>query len=514
MHRFFSRRLLQSDLGITCLIGLAYFVLQLTQLSQYGVTWDEPLHRNWGRLAIVALGNGDRSLIALMPGNGQFYGPIFFMLNVVLSELLMLLGMSMVAANHVLTLIVASAVVGSIYRLGSQFGGRKLGLCSVVFTVFFLQFIAHSHYNPKDIPLLLAVLVTAIAFLSAIRRSSRTLLLLSAFLFGFSLAMKVSAIVMAPVFGIVYLFHRYEMFRKHSTTIRSEIFLMLGGMIAVLLGCYLFWPTAWADPLLIARSFLFFSSSDFWAGHAMFLGQVYAGADLPWYYVPLEFLMGMPLLMIGFFAIGLFILCRNIFQHKDRLPFLFLFLWIVVPIIFSMKPGLVRYDGMRQFYFVLPAVVVTAALGLRWLIDRIEATGHSWAMIAITFIFALSFANEITVIHPFEGSYRNEVVRWMVPERMDRVLEIEYWGASMLQGVEWLNDHANRNATVCVPTAGLLVEWYDARPDFRFACSEESDYIMFFTRYSAENQAKLAALTPVFTIERMGAELLKIYRVR
>jgi hypothetical protein len=225
--------------------------------------------------------------------------------------------------------------------------------------------------------------------------------------------------------------------------------------------------------------------------------------------------MGMPLLMIIACAVGTALVIRRFRNSQDRSGFSFLLLWAFFPLLVTMKPHLVRYDGMRQFYFVLPAIAVFAALGFRRIIAFFSARFpriRSLGILCMT-VLLLSLAHEIVLLHPFEGSYRNEFVRFVLPYDMEKLLQIEYWGATYKQGTDWLIEHAEPNPFICVPTAGALLDWYPLRDDFTMECSKRTNYVMFFTRYSQPAGVDFSSMTPVFTIERMGATLLNIYKL-
>lgn len=495
-------------------LGLVYFIVQLSMIGQYGATWDEPLHRNWGLLYSLFSKTGDRSVLYMMPGNGVYYSPLYFFANYELSYWLVHShGWLLVPANHVLTIVTSSLVVAFSYLLGRLFGGWKTGLLTVVFLLGFPQFIAHSHYNPKDIPLMLAVLATSFTFLLALRKGSRKLLLVSAALFGCSLAAKVTALMLAPVFLVSYLFWLFSQPRSQGLRrfLEREILLGLTALLLVIGFTILCWPSSWGDIHLLPSSVAFFLRSDFWSGNVQFLGEQYAGADLPWYYTPLEYLMGMPLLMVCAFVLGAALSVMRLRVLKDRPACSFLLLWVFLPLFLTLMPDLVRYDGMRQFFFLLPAIAVLAAVGFQRIIGFLSAR-FRYAEAACVLVLLVSLIHEIVILHPFEGSYRNEVVRMVFQKDMEKSLQIEYWGASYKQGMDWLTEHAAPNPVICVPTAGALIDWYPWRSDFAFDCSKETNYLMFFTRYDEPSSINLSQLTPAFTIERMGATLLKIYQ--
>ncbi len=509
---FFKRH---STMLTALALSVGFFLVQFFFINDYGVSWDEPLHRNWGKIFYIFLRTGERRFLEVMPGHGIHYGPVYYFINYLLSEKIFLLHLlSFVASNHVLNILVSSGAVGLLFLLAYALGGRRIAFLSVLFLVFFPPFIAHAHYNPKDIPLMTAVLLTSLTFVHAFRTSRRNLFCLTGFLFGVCIALKVSALLMLPAFGMSYLLWCFSA-EKTAASRKQALVTMLLTILAIMIGTIAAWPSAWGDLMLIPRS-IFFFARDFWPGKVLFLGTEYAGANLPWYYTPLEYFMVMPLITIVAFLIGSFCMIRNIRRTNPGATFLFLVLWILVPIVFSLKPNLVRYDGMRQFFFCLPAIAMAAAFGCDAFLKFVERSMRKpflWLCVFLS-IVSVSLLYEVIIVHPFEGSYRNELVRAFIPSDLDHTFQIEYWGPTYKQGMDWLRKNADHNPVICVPTAGILATWYVWREDFTFECSEKSNYIMFFTRYSEAGQYALLPMEPVFTIERMNSLLLKIYKVK
>jgi hypothetical protein len=298
-----------------------------------------------------------------------------------------------------------------------------------------------------------------------------------------------------------------------AALLRQESVTVVLAGLAALIALFVSWPTLWNGPGLLVDSIHFFLSSDFWAGKQMFFGAMYSGAELPWYYIPVEFVMAMPVLSLIAFALGVVVLIRRIHGNQERTLSLFLLSWIVFPLLYSMKPGLVRYDGMRQFYFVLPAVAWTAAIGLSSLLAllRRRVSSLPWLTVAVCILIVLDLFLEVALVHPFEGSYRNELVRLFIPSHIEGTLEIEYWGSPYKQGLDWLNLNAVTGAEICVPTATALMDWYTLRPDLRFGCDPQSTYVMFITRFA--KAAQFSTREPVFTISRYRSDLLRIYKL-
>lgn len=501
---------------IALALGIAFLFLSVSTSSLYGVTWDEPIQYLWGKMTFLHWQTGDAEYLSSMPGGGMYYGSLYYVLVYLSSQWFTSLGFSLVQSIHFLNIFIASLSIIFTAILGFQITNKRLiGACSGLLYFVFPSFIAHAQYNPKDIVLLFAVVLTSTFFVRALQKKSVRHFVFPSFLFGFSVAIKVSAVLFAPVIAVSMIFFYCQ--HRQMYSVQSLIILLLACSTAFLGGVILFWPSLWSDISLLWRSFLLFSESDFWHGHVLYFGQSFTGAALPWHYILLEYAMSMPaVLLLSFFA-GLFFVIWRFVLDRFRSPNLllvFLLLWIIVPFTISFKPNLVRYDSIRQFFFVLPAIVMISAIG----IERIFATlFHKFSrsfFVVVCVLYVTFLSSEVIRSFPFGGSYRNEFIRWYYSGSLDRYFDTEYWGASYKQGIDWLNENGKQNAEICVPIADVLLDWYALRPDLTVGCSSQSAYVLFFNRYDREKQKVFASRTPVFTIQSLGTDLLKLYEIR
>jgi hypothetical protein len=278
-----------------------------------------------------------------------------------------------------------------------------------------------------------------------------------------------------------------------------------------------------------------------WPGQVLYFGQIYLPTELPWHYGPLLLAMTTPLAVFLLFGAGVFrIIRQNITLWRDRQSYqvenqeLFsnrqavvffagmLFLsWIFFRLLLSVMPGAVRYDGIRHFLPLLPAISVIAAIGLSAFMESILQCCGKWSKSLKNGILAailLSLIWEFSTAYPFGDSYFNEGTRIIMGPHLEKVIEVEYWGPSYRQGVRWLNQNAAENAQVCVPLADHLLQFYPIRSDIQFQCDLGANYLMFITRYAylpanLDEIFRYSQLKPVYRISRQGSDLLLIYKL-
>ena len=124
----------------------------------------------------------------------------------------------------------------------------------------------------------------------------------------------------------------------------------------------------------------------------------------------------------------------------------------------------------------------------------------------------------------FLSWYLNGFARRLTNGPPEASYALEYWGHAYREGAAWLLRHAEPGAGVFVPIAGHCADPYLEAPSrrgslraFRNESGRETHprYLMFITRreeYGDFIRTVERESVPVFTVERAGATLLKIYR--
>ena len=493
-----------------------FLLLGLLTLDAYGPTWDEPLHRSWGEANWLYLRTGDSSHIENLRGAGRHYGPFFYLLAYGLSTFFHeVIGLDFTAANHVPNLIAASLGVACTFLLAERILNRRVAYAATTLLVLLPPFRAHAHYNPKDIPLL--TLVTAALLFATIAWRSRRVphaLLAGAFL-GLAVAMKPTAVVIAPVLaGALAL----DIFPSRRDRLRDAIRLAVVAAIASAGALFASWPFLWRQPLRLLESVAYFARGSFWEGNVLYLGEMMPASELPWHYTPVMLLLAMPLVMALLAATGSIRLVRRAREPRARFPAALLLLWAALPLLLFLKPGLARYDGMRQLFFMIPALAILAGEGWDSVWCRSSDRRYRRFIVGLSGVFMAWLAVEGVVAFPYGGSWVNPPARVLLGPRLERSIEVEYWGAPYREGLRWMRDNAPPDAVVCTPVAGHLIEWQPelVRADVEADCTGQPHYVMLITRFAEwpDEYLALRDTEPVFTVSRFGSDLLAAYRVR
>ena len=507
------------------IIAGAFAIVQLTQLNDYGATWDEPLHHLWGVQFLRFWDTGDRGLIEQMPGLGAYYGHLYYALNVIATDWAVdALALTPVAASHLLNVLVASAAPGLLFLLASEGFGARAGWFAAGFLILFPSFLAHAHYNPSDIPLVTCAVLVMCRVRRAltedpgatVRREDKDAAVAGAAI-GLAIAVKISAILLLPAIALAYGAFLFQASTRQAIAWPREARRVGVATAAAVVSVFLFWPSLWGDPGLLWRAVEVFRTHEFFTGTMLYLGARYGGAELPWHYTLFSLIMETPVLTLIAFGAGAAAAFHAIDARRNVLPFVLAAAWFAVPIVVSMKPGLIRYNGFRLFFFVVPALALLAGVGMDRMLalaeHRLPVRWRRVASVTAAGAVAAWLAIEIARVHPYQGSYVNEAVRLAIPRDIERVLPIEYWGATYKEGFEWLDRSAEPGSQVCVPIVRGLIGSYRHREDLTFGCDAGARYTMFMTSYEQTPAYESGAYELVFRIRRYESDLLRIYRL-
>jgi hypothetical protein len=333
--------------------------------------------------------------------------------------------------------------------------------------------------------------------------------------FALALAVKVSAVTAVPQLAAALLAARlapgsavdWRSLRREGRVAA------VAGAVGILVGLFVFWPTMWAQPSLPLIGLYTRMAGTVGDGVSLYLGSYYRGSALPWHYVPVWMAVATPLLTLCCAALGSLQLVREL-RGERRVGAALVLASFFVPMALACSPRLPRYDGMRHFFFCVPALAMLAGVGLVWLSARAAAAGVPRALRGGAVAALLAWlALEVARGHPYQGSYVNEPTRWLLGPHVERMLVMEYWGLTYREGFAWLNAHAARGARVCIPVAGHLAGSYATREDLRFECGEEVDYVMEMASHP-RRQADTRGRAPSLTVSRYDSDLMYLYRVR
>jgi hypothetical protein len=494
------------------ILAMGFFAVNILTLGQYGLSFDEPAGMDRGRQTLALLGR------MLAPGMFELsssdifhYHPSFYATcNFVVSQGLIRFGSwDPIAAGHFLNVLTASVGLVTLFYLGKCLFNGFVGLGAVGFMIFFPRFAAHSHYNAKDVPVMVFATLTLLCFCLAMRHRRAKYWVLAGLAFAMSVTSKLDGLFLLPIILVPWLLCR---FRNSSNEWRSELRSIGLFLYAAMMFIVLFWPALWDDPLHLFRAVSSFAGQ--WTNFSIsYLGQGYPIDRVPWHYMTVHLAAVTPLASLLFVMIGVIGSFRYLSRRQGMFEHGLLWCWLLFPLLARMKPGALQYDGMRHVFLVVPAIALLAGLGVDQL--RKQWAGRTGGVPAVAVALGccgvVAWLSWQTVqIHPYQGSYLNEGVRLFIRgPRLGNSFDFYSWGTLLKEGIEWLAVNAPPHSSVAVPNHLQILRNYPLRSDLQWEKSSNADFIMLMG-WRADLKKRFDS-APLFAVRCYGADLVLIY---
>ncbi len=528
---------------LACVFLAVFTASGILTLPQYGIGWDEGLGSLFfGERYLFYLASGqekyldfDANLASLQNGELDTFASPFrefpyeypALVNAPSAGLMHLLAyrlgwMDPVDAFHLLTVLLAAGLLAGVYWIGSSHYGQTAALFGMLFLGLFPRLWGDMHFNSKDVPEMVFFGLAVLALLAWEARPTPYRALAAGLAGGAALAVKANAYFIPVVYALAYMpwsVRRAE-WAAALGGLRSRLAGWVG-MAAAAVGVFVFsWPYLYSNFAAHLRSYFGFVFSQ--GGRQM---------DIPASLMPLRTVVSiLPEGMLVFLLAGMIFLIVEAAQG-GRFEQRLLLAWLAVPVLRASLPDAANFDGIRHFMEFVPAAALAAGVG----VDRLSrVAGRKWASgrkavlaLALAGLAVNTGAIELRY-RGFEHLYYNALTGGFSAARQafGGNEASDYWAVSYRAGLEWINAHAERGASLSVPVAGWLVEiparvWL--RPDLRFIPAREAQtgaeqprYVMFIHRpgyYDALAERVSRERRPVHQIALEGEPILYIYRM-
>ncbi len=516
------------------LIIASYLLLQCIFLPQFGLTADEPILEYRADLAAdyvkQIFTTGDFNFKIVSPGIQSH--PVFysFLLRFFSQALQRLFSLPYYQSMHVLNILVSALGIGILFAFTKKIFGTAAAYAAVLFFLICPRLWAHSHYNPKDVPVMVFSLAAVYYFYRLMRDGGKAAAVRAVLFWVLALSTKLSVILLSPVFVMIAV-KEFIAVKKRNASFKQVQLLHKKLVKKVLLfvlfsaaGIYLLWPYLWARPFFFFEALLTYAS-DFQEFPVLYMGSFFQNTGLPFHYYPFYFITTIPIPVLIFFVIGVvFLLSRR----RRFTVLLFAGLWFLLPLVLNSLPGISRYDGFRQLFYILPPVFMISSYGLvrsvhfavkRSPLPVLKQLAVWPAPLLIAVIMLPAFVR----LHPFEGAYFNAIFRAAYREDIQDRFHFDYWGASYLRAAELLKEmiaaekqEGGGPVKVYVPVFPWIMEAYADKAIFAVTLDEgEADYVVSLSRYNRRNRREyFSSLTPAAVLSRYRSVLCSIYRNR
>ncbi len=493
-------------------IAVVFFVINLTQIGRYGLSWDEPNGMDRGRetVALVvgtiwpASDQEDDYLHDGIHRHPSFYATCNYGISQAMTHWF---GWKSIPAGHFLNLLTASAGLVGLFYLGTLLFNPTVGLVAEIFMVFFPRFIANAHYNAKDVPEMIFGTLALLLLIVAARKGQVRYWILAGLGTAVAVTTKLDGLFVLPIFLVPWLVTCLWSENRLANLRNAGWFLC-----ATAVFIYLLWPELWTDPLHLFQSVSSFAGG--WPEEPTislgYLGHNYPDTHLPWHYDVMNFIAVTPLILALAAVTGMAWSLWCLLHRQDSFKHGLLWCWILFPVLPRMLPGIIKYDGMRHIFLIVPAVAIMGGLGIAQLLGRWRGRA-AYKLAPIAFCGAIVWSGwQILECHPYEGFYLNEAVRAVVPgPKLVHYFDFLGWGTPYTQGVEWVNAHVPFQASVSTEQYPYFLDFEGLREDLTISDDrDQADYAL-----GCWNGKAPAGFhnPPAFCLRCYGANIMCVY---
>jgi hypothetical protein len=456
-------------------------IIGFPTVSHYGLSVDEPTEIAMVRRNFELIRKGTP-----IPGDLKYFGPVFNVTSEIVFQVEQYLtkGSSYnpltyggeldnrqarvkaladrVKVKHYMTFLVSLITYCAVAGLVGILCGADYAWFGAFTLAFFPTFWGHSFFNPKDPPF--AALFTLTTLLGAYLlnyylkpdetiKVGKNRATLYTFLYGILVGL-LSGVRIGGFLVLFFILITYLILKVGKTGSRADYFNFAGLYLLLCVTwfvthvfCY---PAFWSNPMGG-----FFETLDYLSGHrikieVLFDGKFFPIQHLPLNYLPTWMFMTIPLIFQVGLVVGISLILAkysklSILQRACAILVLFQVLFLPLVAIVKHSP---MYDGMRHFLFTLPGIAAISATGFIWIYQKLSK--KSFKIIAATFIGVVfaAIAFDMVALHPYQYIYFNRISGGL--HQAQGKYDTEYWGLSLREGMEWINENAKPGATVLV----------------------------------------------------------------
>lgn len=416
--------------------ALLFALAGLRLLPRVGISFDEPLHREYGlRLwRYYASGGADRSFEQLL--NLRYYGGLFDLAATLLERALGTLPWS--AGRHGLSLACGALGVALAAAIAGRLGGRRAAWTAGLLLASTPAWFGHALFNPKDVPFALGYLagVAALArWAEALPEPPPAAWLRLGFGAGLAMAIRTSGIALLGIAAFAAGLHLRRRLRAGvaPAELRAQARrILLGGALALglALACgALFTPVLHRRPLANLTTIVLLQQDFSGPNRMLFAGELVRPSQVAHRYLPTWLGVTLPPATLLGLLLALPAGARAWRDGRVGEAGRAVGLATFVPLGWIVGRGVPLYDGNRHALFLVALLTVFAALALSAAWARWGGRRPRGAVLAAA--FALCLAEPLVWIAragPYAYTYFNPLSGGLA--RASHRFDADYWHLS------------------------------------------------------------------------------------
>lgn len=515
---------------------LVYLTIGLSVYKDYGISWDEPTHREIAMVsakyvASIFMPGFENQELASLPPMAEYsarqYGVIFD-LPMYAAERLLGYNRSMPEIyymRHLCTFLLFYISVFFFFLIvRNRFQSWPLGLTACLFLILSPRIFADSFYG-KDVVFLSLFIISIYFFIRYLQRKTHGNAILFALATALTVDQRITGIFI-PFLAVFMTVVGGNWSGKSPHPMPEKLSPLFTYLVSFLLFMIIFWPSLWSNPFeSLTNSFTVMNRFPI-TYDIFYLGTFIKSTAVPWHYVPVWILITTPLIYSVFFFFGFVLILKGILQDpmilytnkNEQQDFVFLMMF-VTPLIAVIIFNSALYDGWRHMYFIYAPFLLIAMKGFAFVVDLMKRARsgrdrRASAFIAAVVVFCLmSTSYQMFKHHPFQNVYFNI----FVANNAGQYFELDYWGLSFRQGLEYIIKNDKRSLiklSVNVPPPLINNAIFLKKSDLnrlRLVNVRNADY--FLTNYRWHPQA-YEFNSEIFTIIVDNQKIMSVFKLR
>ena len=289
----------------------------------------------------------------------------------------------------------------------------KIGLLGALFLIISPRIFSYSFYNPKDIPVLSAYIISIYTLLLFLEKKNIFMAVLHGIATAVVCSIRTPGLIIVPITIFFYFFDLFLSKEVWKGYLRAAA-LLLSFLIVSAGLVYWFTPILYTDPIgNYIKTFNIMKQYP-WSGYHTYLGQNIAN-QTPWHYSIVWFSISSPILYLLLFIIGFGTLIINSVKtrlraHYQSMRDLYLAVaCAILPIAAVIVEKSILYTDNRQMYYCYPPLLLISLYGFVKLLDILKKKFVRWQLwVGVILVLGLAYPVYFMVrYHPYENFYFN-----------------------------------------------------------------------------------------------------------
>jgi tetratricopeptide (TPR) repeat protein len=464
------------------------FVYMILSVPLYGITGDEITQWNYGRLVwgYVKSFGADKTILTdnyIVGKNLLYYGGFFDGFSAMLIDIFHPKDEFLV--RHYWNALFGFTGILATGMLAKEFRGWLAAIVAVIFIFFTGRYFGEVFNNPKDAPFAATyalALYAMIIWLKNIENLKWKHTILMGLAIALCLSTRIGGLLLAAYLVLFYAVTVWQKKMLKSNAFKRSIIHLAVALVVGYFAALLWWPYALESPISNPLESLHVMSTYPLFVRMLFEGHRIDTSQVPWYYLPKWLMIGLPLYLLIGFTGGVLLVVKM--TKKFQAPLLWTIIFAALfPVLYILYGKSLLYDGMRHVMFIIPPMVVLAALFFVYVFESLSRSAFKYSFAGIALVLVIlparfSFAN-----HTNEYVYFNELAGGI--KGAYGYYETDYYMNSLKQGYQWLLEHELKNRaakdTAIVATNG-------AEPFVEYAKVSPVPFHAMYSRFYQKNQ--------------------------